>query len=498
MSDVCLVLEGTFPYITGGVSSCVYQLIEETPQLTYNIIYIGAKKSIDKEYKYPIPKNVNLIKEIFLFDNDPGREVIPHKIGLKPDQIDLLKNSLLFQGNQRTEELYQLFFDPNTREYDPDDLFCSKEIWDLLESEYNEKFDTLNAPSFIDYFYTWRFSNYPLFKILSSDIPKSNVYHSMCTGYAGLLASIAKLKYNSPMILTEHGIYTHERKIEISQSDWLYSSDKEVTARRKMSFFKDWWMNKFINLGDMAYTQADDITTLYEGNKQKQINHGANEEKITIIPNGINKNKLTKDIASEHIYKKQAKISIALIGRVVPIKDIKTFIKSISYLNHYFSDYEVVILGPTDEDTAYFEECETLVKILGLNDKINFCGKVDLKYYYPQIDLVVLSSISEGQPLVMLEAFSFNIPVITTDVGSCSELIFGQTPEDQSLGQAGFTVPFGMSQKLGEYIYRLCENDGLREEMGKIAFERYQNFYQEKFTIKNYLNIYHKHLNYLT
>ena len=68
MSDVCLILEGTYPYITGGVSSCVHQLIEETPHLTYTIVYIGPKKDPNQEYKYPVLGNVRKMKELDLFE----------------------------------------------------------------------------------------------------------------------------------------------------------------------------------------------------------------------------------------------------------------------------------------------------------------------------------------------------------------------------------------------------------------------------------------------
>ena len=496
MSDVCLILEGTFPYVTGGVSSCVYQLIEETPQLTYSIVYIGAKKEIDHTYKYPIPKNVRLIKEIFLFDHFQSEDSMPKKIGISPAQKKMLKSSILFGGESNIEDIYKHFFDPNTRLHDPDELFKSKEVWDILELEYKKSFTRFNAPSFIDFFYTWRFSNYPIFKVLSTDIPKATIYHTMCTGYAGLLGCVAKLKFNCPLILTEHGIYTHERKIEISQSDWLYTNEEDIAAQKQLSYFKNWWMNKFISLGSMTYKYADEITTLYNGNQLKQVQLGADNNKITIIPNGINNQKLIKNVEKANIYAKKKKVTIALVGRVVPIKDIKTFIKAISFLIHHFQDFEVLILGPVDEDESYYEECQTLVKLLDLTEVINFCGKVDLRYYYPSIDMLILSSISEGQPLVMLEAYSFNIPVIATDVGSCSELIHGRTAEDKALGSTGFTLPFGMSQLLGEKMLELCKDEELRKTMGQIAFTRYELYYQEKYSIKNYLKIYHQHLNY--
>lgn len=496
MSDICLLLEGTYPYVTGGVSSCVHQLIEETPHLSYSLVFIGPTKEHDAEYKYKIPSNVRVIKELYLFEDFTDQDYEPEEIGLNTLQKEILANSILFGKKVSISQLYTTFFDPNRRICDPEKLFFSKEVWDIIEQMYYETFDKFNAPSFIDFFYTWRFTNYPIFKVLSMDIPKANVYHTKCTGYAGLLGCVAKEKYHNPLILTEHGIYTHERKIEITQSQWLYTNKNEYAAKQKLSYFKNWWYSMFKNLGELCYDRADTITTLYEGNVKKQIELGAPARKIHIIPNGINSNKLKRPPNTEDkIYKKpEGKIVIGLVGRVVPIKDIKTFIKSISYLLSYTKDIHVLIMGPTDEDEEYYKDCVTLAKLLEVEDYIEFTEKVDLRYYYPSMDIIVLSSISEGQPLVLLEAFCFGIPAICTDVGSCSELIHGRGIEDKSLGICGVTVPFGMSDKLGQALYDLINDEDKRIEMGKIAIERYDSFYQEKYTINNYLSIYNKHL----
>ncbi len=497
MSDVCLILEGTYPYITGGVSSCVHQLIEETPHLTYTIVYIGPKKDPNQEYKYPVPGNVRLIKELYLFDSFSENSTEPHEIGLTQEQISILEKSLLFKREESIHQLYTTFFDPNTRVCDPEKLFFSKESWDIVEKEYKNTFKNNESPSFIDFFYTWRFTNFPIFKILSMDLPKANIYHTMCTGYAGLLGVVAKEKYHKPLLLTEHGIYTHERKIEISQSQWLYSNNKEIKAKKKMSYFKDWWYQKFKVLGELTYNHSDKITTLYNGNKQKQIQLGAEEKRIEIIPNGINYKKLQyeEDDPNRNLYKKpDDTFIIGLVGRVVPIKDIKTFIKSIAYISKKIPNIEVLIMGPTDEDEEYFEECKTLIKLLDLKNFIKFTGKVNLKYYYEHLDIIVLSSISEGQPLVLLEAFAFGIPAVATDVGSCKELIYGTSSEDIALGSCGRTIPFGLSDLLGESIIELLENDELREQMGEVAKKRFLNFYQEKFTINKYLKLYNKYL----
>lgn len=490
MSDVCLLLEGTYPYVTGGVSSCAHQLIEETPEIEYDIVYIGNTKENNQNYKYSIPSNVRSIHEVFLFDNDLLVSREPKLIGLSEKQIEIIRSSILFDKKGEVENLYKTFFKKETRTFDPSDLFFSKEIWNILMDLYEDSFNIDDAPSFIDFFYNWRFSNIPIFKILSIELPSSNIYHSLCTGYAGLLGCLAKIDAKGSYILTEHGIYTNERKIEISQSEWIYSNKNDIVAKNKLSYFKQWWLNKFYRLGELSYDYADRITTLYQGNKDFQVRLGANPRKIDIIPNGINETKLKKDLDEKLFYKKSKKLSVGLVGRVVPVKDIKTFIKAVSKVHNQLKDVEFLILGPTDEDLDYFSDCKMLINQLGLEGVIIFTQKVNLKYYYPSLDLLILSSISEGQPLVLLEGFCFKIPAVTTDVGSCRELIEGASVADKALGQAGYVVPFGMPNLLADKMIALLSDDALRLKFGENAYKRYIELYQEKYTIQNYVDLY--------
>lgn len=494
MSDVCLILEGTYPYIVGGVSSCAHQLIEKTPQIDYTLFYIGTKRSQRGNVKYKLPKNIESIHEVFLFDDDMVQNHEPSSLNLTPNEIEILEKSILFSKRGEIEELYYTFFDKENRKFSPDKLFFAREVWDILIRMYEKKFSQANAPSFIDFFYNWRFSNLPLFKILMSTIPKAQVYHSLCTGYAGLIGTIAKITHRGSFILTEHGIYTNERKIEISQSEWIHQDTKDIIARKKVSFFEDLWLSKFYRLGYLSYQYSDRITTLFGGNKEKQILLGAPSEKIDLIANGINEKNLKDNILPDEVYKKKKKITLALVGRIVPIKDIKTFIKAIPYINKNYNDFEVLILGPTDEDKSYFEECQMLTKLLGLDNIIMFPGKVNLKHYYPSIDIMILSSISEGQPLVVLEAFAFSIPVVTTDVGSCRELIYGYEKDDQLIGQAGEVVAFGESDKLARKILNLIEDEELRNQYGRNAYRRFSKYYREEFSISKYKKIYDQYI----
>lgn len=81
-------------------------------------------------------------------------------------------------------------------------------------------------------------------------------------------------------------------------------------------------------------------------------------------------------------------------------------------------------MGPTDEDKKYAQECFDLVKALNVSD-VEFTGRINVRDYLGKMDFTLLTSISEGQPLTILESFAAHKPVVATDVGNCRELLFG-------------------------------------------------------------------------
>ncbi len=180
MSDVCLLLEGTFPYITGGVSSCVYRMIKSTPNISYTVVFIGANKDPLLKYKYEIPDNVVHIQEIYLYDQKVKPELITlgRKINRKKI-IEIFKNP--FENQIKNFDfLYNHLFNETSRVCSPYEFINSKEVWDILSELYPKK---PPYPSFVDYFYTFRFSQLPIIKILQAKLPKARLYHALCTGY---------------------------------------------------------------------------------------------------------------------------------------------------------------------------------------------------------------------------------------------------------------------------------------------------------------------------
>ena len=107
---------------------------------------------------------------------------------------------------------------------------------------------------------------------------------------------------------------------------WL-KDNRSVFERdpSRVSYFRQLWIRFFEHLGYVTYQAADDIIALYEANRQRQLQDGAPPERTTNIPNGI-------DVARFAPLRTQLQATpppvLCLIGRVVPIKDIKTFIRA--------------------------------------------------------------------------------------------------------------------------------------------------------------------------
>jgi len=76
-ADVCLLLEGTYPFVRGGVSTWVKQIIEGMPEFRFSLIYLGASPDTHNEPAYSIPDNVVHIEVHFLLDSEEVKVEAP-------------------------------------------------------------------------------------------------------------------------------------------------------------------------------------------------------------------------------------------------------------------------------------------------------------------------------------------------------------------------------------------------------------------------------------
>jgi glycosyltransferase involved in cell wall biosynthesis len=183
-----------------------------------------------------------------------------------------------------------------------------------------------------------------------------------------------------------------------------------------------------------------------------------------------------------------------MLGRVVPIKDVKTFIRAIRTLVNRLPEAEGWIAGPEDEDPAYAEECHQVAESLGLKDKVKFLGFQRIDELLPKVGMLAISSISEALPLVILEGFAAGVPAISTDVGSCRQLIFGLGPEDEALGAAGDIVGIADPEALGMAAVRLFSDLSLWKSAQAAGIARVEGYYTQDMMFAKYRALYQKSL----
>ena len=468
---ICLFLEGSYPHITGGVSTWAQMLIKNMPGFEFIIYSIGAEEKYRGSYKYKLPANVTSIHEVFIDEMLKERGSYGKRYRLGKDEIINLKN-LITGEKVEWSHIFNLMAQRRIRNIM--DFFMSYNFFDILKEAYVEKF---HSTPFTEFFWTIRSMLVPIFFILKSELPKADVYHSAANGYAGLFASMAKFIYKKPFLLTEHGIYSREREEEIIKSTW---------AR---GYFKDMWIKFFYNICSGVYEFSDEVFTLFEKNREIEIELGCSEQKISIVPNGIDIEEFSGK--EDYARKKDSDddiINIATITRIVPIKDIKTMIHSFAHVKNSVKNAKFYIIGPTDEDAEYYEECKKLAARLEL-DSLTFTGKADVRNYLKDMDILVMTSISEGQPFVILEGMAAKKPFVTTDVGGCSELLYGI---NDGFGKAGLIEPVMDIDKISNAIIKLCRNGDLRKEMGENGFKRVSALYNYRNCVNSYKSAYKK------
>lgn len=494
-ADVGLILEGTYPYVLGGVSAWVDQIIRGLPDITFAIYFIGSKKADVVKQHYQLPPNVISLTELYLHDPLPPEEF--HK---EIDEVNLksfykaLENFYLANSMHDRRSNFWLLLDELEKLPKPlrfENLNSDLQAWRILE-----KACTRYAPSvsFIDFFWTIRFLHLPVWALIRDRkrVPLARVYHSVSAGYAGLVGAMAARARNVPYILTEHGIYTKERIAEIAQADWIFEGDVDLDPSVGLGKLKQLWINFFLLLGQIAYDISDPIITLYEGNVYTQIEFGADSSKCRVIPNGIDPEKfnaIRTEVTARWTPEPSEKI-IGFIGRIVPIKDVKTLIRAARLVCEKAKDVKFLVAGPYTEDPVYFEECTRMVKLLELEGKVVFMGMQKLMEVLPKMDVMVLTSISEGLPLVVLEAFAAGIPCVSTDVGACRELIFGRTQEDKELGRAGRITKILSPHETAAALLALIKNADQWQLASKAGRIRVEKYYRMSILLETYRKLY--------
>ena len=126
---------------------------------------------------------------------------------------------------------------------------------------------------------------------------------------------------------------------------------------------------------------------------------------------------------------------------------------------------------------------------------VEFTGRQDITKLLPEIHVNVLSSISEAQPLVLLEAGAAGVPAVATDVGSCRELLLGRADEHPALGPGGIVTDVASSDQIADGVLTLLSSPDLRRQYGEAMAHRVRQHYNNLDVLKRYSDLYDECLN---
>lgn len=456
---VCLILEGCYPYVRGGVSSWAHQYMSESPEVEFVLWTIHASEKDTQTSLYELPGNVAAHHRIIL-DEAYSRS----RKKLSPQRAESIcdaMRAILFGDETGWERLTEL-------------LQAEKlSLWSLANSEAflelaRDLSDRKEGIGLSDAFFSLHSMMMPVCHVLSAAIPEADVYHSAVAGYGGLLGAMAVIRTGKPFILTEHGIYPREREEELLTADW--------TARTLRAV----WTELFYGMSRFAYRQAVTVTSLFSGAKERQIAIGCSAERCRVIPNGI----MTERFGALDDPKPSSVLHIGAFVRFAAIKDLKTMIHAFYALRQEYPNVVLHLMGGND-DESYRDSCIALIHRLHLTEAVRIEGHVDPLIYMDKMDMTVLSSISEGQPLTLLESMAAGRPCVATRVGNCQEMI--EKPVG-AIGPAGICCTPMSPQELADAMGRLCAAPELRLKMGHNGRKRVAEAYQ----LENMLAAYHR------
>ena len=203
----------------------------------------------------------------------------------------------------------------------------------------------------------------------------------------------------------------------------FFSKKKIVATIHGLDWQRAKWgsgfASKYIKFGEkMAAKYADEIIVL-SNNVQEYFKNTYNR-KTNFIPNGVNKPQILKPDIIKKKYKLKKEDYILFLGRIVPEKGIHYLIEAFNKID---TNKKLVIAGGASDTDSYYSELKEKAKA---NKNIIFTGFVqgqELEELYSNAYIYCLPSDLEGMPLSLLEAMSYGLCCLTSDIKECSDVI---------------------------------------------------------------------------
>lgn len=463
---VMMIAEGTYPYHWGGVSTWCHLLLSDLPNVDFTLVSLVGDPAATPQFK--LPASVVDFRPIPLWG---VREILETAPALRLDAlwsrkrrtdrrvvtahfVPLLRVFLeeLFADAGNPQQLallvhamHRFFLD-----HDFDKAMRTEAVWDCfvdvaksgfpraaVQHGYpGERFSLADLTTCFHWLYHWLFP-------LASPLPKVDVAHAAMAGACTLVAVAAKLEHGAAFMLTEHGIYLRERYLaEAATSYSLFRKLFSLRFARRMT--------------ELSYALADQIAPCCDFNQRWELRNGAQPAQVQTIYYGVD------SVIFTPVAKPAGEPPVVVwVGRIDPLKDLFTLLRAAAVVHATQPDVQFRLYGSAPPgNEAYYEKCLELRAELGLEQTVIFGGfRASPASAFNEGDLVVLSSVSEAFPFVILEAMLCEKPVVATAVGGVPEQIEG----------CGIAVEPRNPVAMAEAMLKLLDDPDLRHALGEAA-----------------------------
>jgi sugar transferase (PEP-CTERM/EpsH1 system associated) len=249
-------------------------------------------------------------------------------------------------------------------------------------------------------------------------------------------------------------------------------------------FFPDLPNRKRMLVNPRLLRRDDRIVAVGECVRQALIhNEGFPAERIEVIYNGVDLQRFEKvghrETTRQAIGCSNDDFLCIFVARLDPIKDHRTAILAIREVVKQRPNVRLLVVG----DGPQRGVLEELIRKEGLAASVRMLGtRRDIPELLSAADLFLLTSVSEGIPLTIIEAMGIGLPVVATNVGGIGEVVIDQA--------TGFFFPAGDYHGMAAAVRRLAEDPDLCRRMGAAGRERAVRCFSERTMIEKYDAVY--------
>ena len=219
---------------------------------------------------------------------------------------------------------------------------------------------------------------------------------------------------------------------------------------------------------------------------KNQIETHISHARIYVVHNGVDTVLFEKNVASENILKAEFGINdhqvvLGTIGNFRGEKNYPFLLRSFEILSSRHRELKLLCVGGGEG----IREMKSMLKRNGLDQKVFLTGYTEkVKEYLSIMDIFVLVSLYEGLPNAILEAMSMKLPIASSSVGGCSELI-------EHL-KNGILFPANDMEKFIQAVEKLIDHNNLAQKLAANARRTVEERFSLNRMINNYLFLYEK------